>query len=185
MSEGGKAGTALVAQGDTKPKCGAKTRSGGKCRKPAGHRTDHPGQGRCHLHGGLTPIRHGRYSSVQRRSVRELVAKFEADPNPLDTLPELALARALLADYLERAGKGRVPFDPHDAMQLVAEISKAVKRIEDVRSAEHVSRGEFYRVLQELGRVVDLVAREFITDQATCAAFLERVHSGWLGIRLA
>lgn len=35
--------------------CGARTRQGGTCRKPAGWGTDHPGVGRCRLHGGATP----------------------------------------------------------------------------------------------------------------------------------
>lgn len=40
------------AHGD---KCGGKTRSGGKCKLPAGHGTGHPGIGRCDHHGGSTP----------------------------------------------------------------------------------------------------------------------------------
>lgn len=35
--------------------CGAKTRSGGKCKKQAGWGTEHLGAGRCKLHGGATP----------------------------------------------------------------------------------------------------------------------------------
>lgn len=34
--------------------CGAKTRSGGRCKKPAGWGTKHPGSGRCRLHGGCS-----------------------------------------------------------------------------------------------------------------------------------
>ena len=35
------------------PKCGAHARSTGKpCKNPAGYKTEHPGEGRCHLHGG-------------------------------------------------------------------------------------------------------------------------------------
>lgn len=35
--------------------CGAATRSGGKCKRPAGWGTEHSGVGRCKLHGGATP----------------------------------------------------------------------------------------------------------------------------------
>lgn len=35
--------------------CGAKTRAGGKCKRPAGAGTDHVGHGRCKLHGGSSP----------------------------------------------------------------------------------------------------------------------------------
>lgn len=41
--------------GHDRPKCGAKKRqSAGNCRRPAGWGTDHPGTGRCKLHGGKT-----------------------------------------------------------------------------------------------------------------------------------
>lgn len=36
-------------------RCGAKTRSGGECKLPAGHGTEHVGIGRCRRHGGSTP----------------------------------------------------------------------------------------------------------------------------------
>lgn len=35
--------------------CGAKTRSGKPCQHHAGWGTDHPGTGRCRMHGGATP----------------------------------------------------------------------------------------------------------------------------------
>lgn len=35
--------------------CGAKTRQGGKCKRPAGAGTDHLGHGHCKLHGGRSP----------------------------------------------------------------------------------------------------------------------------------
>ena len=35
--------------------CGAKSRQGTPCRRPAGWGTDHPGTGRCKLHGGCSP----------------------------------------------------------------------------------------------------------------------------------
>ncbi len=47
--------TADSGAGHDKPKCGAKKRQGeGCCRRPAGWGTDHPGVGRCKLHGGAT-----------------------------------------------------------------------------------------------------------------------------------
>jgi hypothetical protein len=83
--------------------CGAKTRNGGACKRPAGSGTDHPGQGRCKLHGGATPIKHGRYSSIQRPRVRDLLAQLDTDgTDPLDLEPELQLLRALVLDYIER-----------------------------------------------------------------------------------
>lgn len=83
--------------------CGGKRRQGpGLCTRPAGWGTDHVGQGKCKLHGGANPIRHGRYSTIQRPRIRALIEQFEADPNPLSTLAEIAFVRALLQDFVER-----------------------------------------------------------------------------------
>lgn len=83
-------------------KCGAKTRGGKPCRNTAGKKTDHVGEGRCWLHGGLTPVKHGRYSKVKSRRIAELLTEFEADDDPLNLKPEVILLRALILDYVNR-----------------------------------------------------------------------------------
>ena len=82
--------------------CCAKTKSGGRCRRPAGWGTKHVGQGRCKLHFGNAPIKHGRYSLIHRESLRDLAEHFENDPDPLDLLPDLAQCRALYTDFINR-----------------------------------------------------------------------------------
>lgn len=131
----------------------------------------------------MTPIKHGRYSKLKRKSLLEHYERFMAEPEPLDATHELALARANLAEYEARALLDG--YDPQVAAKLLAEISKAVKRIQDIRSQEHVSRAEFWRILTELGRVVDLAASELLTDVELRERFLERVHDGWFSVRLA
>ncbi|HET9947570.1 MAG TPA: hypothetical protein VFQ22_01465 [Longimicrobiales bacterium] len=167
-------------------RCGAKVRSrpGGTCQRAAGEGTDHPGEGRCWHHGGRSPIKHGRYSKVKRRSVRELAEAFERDPRPLDLLPELAQARALYHDYVDRHGDSDT-FDPKAAAELLAEISKAAKRIQDAAASDHITRSDFWRVLTEMARAVDLVAAELLTDALLREEFLSRVREAWLDIRLS
>jgi hypothetical protein len=62
--------------------CGAKTRSGGQCGRPAGWGTDHVGYGRCKLHGGCVPS--GR-KAAQRQMAADQVATYglprEVDPH--------------------------------------------------------------------------------------------------------
>lgn len=83
--------------------CGGTKRGGaGTCTRPAGWGTGHVGTGRCKLHGGNNVVKHGRYSGIRREALRDLIEQHEADPDPLNILPELALARALLTDYVER-----------------------------------------------------------------------------------
>jgi hypothetical protein len=52
------------------PLCDARKRQprypGETCARPSGWGTSHPGFGRCKLHGGATPYKHGRYSRVVR-----------------------------------------------------------------------------------------------------------------------
>jgi hypothetical protein len=59
------------------PKCGArKKNSEGTCSHAAGERTEHPGEGRCYLHGGRTPrgidsphLKHGRDSKYMWKTL--------------------------------------------------------------------------------------------------------------------
>lgn len=232
-------------------KCGARLKRGGICGQRAGARTDHEGAGKCWLHGGLTPIRSGRYSSIQREALRDLIARHEADPDPLNILPELAAARALFQDFVERydewraallawhrseignnrpmrpdkvaalkriltdweaeradeagedaddlpqqerellqdardvldwlseapEGKPHDVLDVADAYRIVSEVTKIVERIERIRAANAVSRGDFLRVMTEMGRVVEAYVRDAATQQ--------KIREGWLQIRVA
>lgn len=87
-------------------RCGAKTRKNAPCAKLAGERTAHPGEGRCYLHGGTKigdpRLKSGRYSKIKRRRIRQLIEQHEADPDPLNVLPEIAALRALFQDFVER-----------------------------------------------------------------------------------
>lgn len=176
--------------------CGAKTRSGGHCGQAAGWGTGHPGEGRCKLHGGKSPVRSGRYSTVSRPRIRDLIEQFQGDDSPLDILPELAAARALFQDFIERYDeftdalvawhdswgeeRARKPvqvLDISDAYRILSEVTKIAKRIEDVRAQNAISRQDFYRVMTEMGRVVDLVVED--------PKQRERIHEGWMGIALA
>lgn len=93
--------------------CGGKKRQGeGLCTRPAGWGTDHPGAGRCKLHGGCAPsgAKAGRDELVEREA-RKLMDKLELasalSGRPVDNpLTELALlagrARALMETLEER-----------------------------------------------------------------------------------
>ena len=65
--------------------CGAKTRDGTPCAHPAGWGTDHPGVGRCKLHGGST----SRPPGLESRA--KLASRFPQGlrlPLPLHLLPQ-------------------------------------------------------------------------------------------------
>lgn len=115
--------------------CGAMKRANGQlCRNVPGTRTSHLGQGRCWLHeGGQSSLKHGRYSYLKRPSIRKLAQAHLDDPNPLDILPELALVRALLEDYINRYQRNTAALLAwHDSwLGLPHAGSHAIKRLED------------------------------------------------------
>jgi len=81
--------------------CGARLRQGtGRCRRPAGWGTHHPGVGVCKLHGGAAPQ---TYTKGSRLSFRKLGSTFSKrydellkDPDFLQLRDEIAAARALV-----------------------------------------------------------------------------------------
>jgi hypothetical protein len=77
-------------------RCGARTRAGGRCQRPAGWGTPTPGVGRCKLHAGSTPTHQAHAARVlteraETAAMAELrhlgVAPMH---NPLQALAELA-----------------------------------------------------------------------------------------------
>lgn len=88
------------------PCCGAKLRKKAgtdTCQRPAGWGTDHPGEGRCKLHGGVGQKHTARYQLANATgSLREAVEHHQADPNPLDLTQDLILARSILQEGINR-----------------------------------------------------------------------------------
>lgn len=83
--------------------CGAKNRQGTPCQ-----RSPMP-NGRCKLHGGATPsgpdsphYKHGRYAMAFRGKLAEKFSGAIADEKPLNLLPELAVQRSLLEQWIEK-----------------------------------------------------------------------------------
>lgn len=79
------------------------------CKREAGWGTDHPGEGRCRQHGGsegrpgAAAETKSRYSSsITYRPIRELLKKYEEDPEPMNLLPEVLLLRAITTDFVNR-----------------------------------------------------------------------------------
>jgi hypothetical protein len=104
-----------------RPLCGARKWQpiypGQTCARPAGWGTEHVGFGRCKLHGGATPYRHGRYSRVVRelylpsirwklrahslRTLRSTLTVLVPDPERRDELLRLLLAETGLDQWPE------------------------------------------------------------------------------------
>ena len=189
--------------------CGAKKRKGGICGRPAGWGTDHPGEGKCKLHGGATPIKHGRYSTIARESLRDRIAEFEADPDPLNLLPEVAMLRAVLADLCERWDEiygpdgallawhesfldeeknpnpkpRQLPDFAHVSM-LAERVGKMVERVVKFQQEGSITMATFSRVQEQMGVALVRALRQARIDEATRDKILETVDSEWGAIRL-
>lgn len=152
------------------PTCGATTRAGTPCAHAAGERTDHPGQGRCWLHGGATPIRHGRYSKIRRTRLGELIAHHEDDPNPLDMLPELAAARALFQDFVERYEENRAALIAWHESYRASAVPLAAEKVLALRAvlAEY----------EELGQGGDGLTETQLADLALARSCVDRLAAG-------
>src|SRR6188472_4367946 len=79
-----------MKQSDPEKDCHAETRAGGHCKKSKGWGTNHPGVGRCKLHGGASP--QAEVSGVVQLAQRESVVMGA----PLENLrPEEALLECI------------------------------------------------------------------------------------------
>lgn len=179
------------------PRCLRTTKRGTLCQNKAGKGTVHEGRGACMFHGGIRDadrdkrLKTGIYSTVSDVRLQELLAELDELENPLDVVPELTLARAILIDWTERFAAlreaiiawnasrkdedrpGRVP-DITELQPLLEAISRIVYRIERSTSDKYIPRGTFYRVMAAMGRVVNARVRD--------EAVREQILEDWLRI---
>jgi hypothetical protein len=160
--------------------CGAKTRSGGRCAHPAGWSTDHPGQGKCKLHGGASRVKHGLYSKIKRASLRAHLEQIENDQIGLDLTREVNLLRALIADLLAN----KLATDPGVIAMLVDKVGATADRIQKHQQAKSVSLATLNRVMEQMGVEVAAPVQEAKLDPATGTTVCEIIERRWASIRL-
>ncbi|MDU8998201.1 hypothetical protein [Streptomyces mirabilis] len=100
--------SAEVADRHDLPRCGAKKRQGeGSCTQPAGWGTDHPGTGRCKLHGGSTRTQTvGAERQLVEVEARRLFEKVAPEIAPVDNpLEAYALFAGRVMAWLELMGR--------------------------------------------------------------------------------
>lgn len=162
--------------------CGAKNRSGEPCQRPAGWGTDHVGEGRCKLHGGLTPrgadsphYKHGaysRYASALRPTVQAHIAAL-ADHDPVDIVDELQLQRALLLDFISDKSSFSAA-DRELLMRWAEQISRTAERLVRMRNDTAMTAAELKLIA---ARLADTVARYMPDDEDRQRAFLAELLS--------
>ena len=100
--------------------CGAPTHLGTICRNVAGLKTDHPGIGACHYHGGATPNASRKAARVKAEiQMREEMADRGEDPNTLRTVTPEEAIQWLLDTGLMRAQKWEDALQQWNSMRPV------------------------------------------------------------------
>jgi hypothetical protein len=107
--------------------CGAKTRSGGKCKTAA------MPNGRCRMHGGKSLRGMAHPNAKHLRYAKDMPARLSGryqealdDPELLSTRHEIALVEARLNDLLTRADTGEAKILWEKARKLNQDIQKAI-----------------------------------------------------------
>lgn len=169
--------------------CGAKKRNSMKrfgemryCQNLKGFKTPHQGEGRCWLHGGLTPIKHGMDSLIKHGRLKDLIQKMrEIDHDLLDLTPEVETMRALTIDFINRYddftealtawydalddkrredSDGKLPPIPRkypeleDAAKLLEGISRVAERYNKIKREGSISLDVFRGTMTEMGMIV-------------------------------
>jgi hypothetical protein len=142
--------------------CGAKSRSGGACRRPAGWGTDHTGYGRCKLHGGNT---RNHQQAARRQQAADAVASLglrrDIDPNTA-LLEEVHRAAGHVAWLGEMVGQ-------LDEQQVVQGVVRTVQHPDGSSTVEaRAAINVWVRLWQEerdrLVRVTDPLQRRGFTQ---------------------
>lgn len=138
--------------------------------------TEHPGEGRCKLHGGASPrgiesaaYKTGLYSKYLPQTINNKVQAFlEADP--LELVSEMALLRALLAEYISRFEHSNPGARDIVLLADLAErVGKFSERINKMRNESALTGAEMAYLA---ARVADIVVK-YIDDPDAQRAFVQ------------
>jgi hypothetical protein len=183
---------------DPNTTCGAQLRKkpGRYCRQPKGYKTPHVGEGRCWLHGGLTPIKSGLHSMVKHGRLKDLISQYEATGQQiLDLEPEAKLMKAIIVDFVNRYDDftdqletwynaidedrraEKLPPVPRkfpsleDAASIIEVLSRIVERIHKMTRDGSITLDVFRTLMSSMGTVVASV----IEDEEQ----LKKIEEGW------
>lgn len=125
--------------------CGAKLRGkNAYCQKPP-----MKGKRRCRLHGGATPsgpdspnFKHGRYAEAFKGQMAGKFKQASADEQPLDLLPELAVQRSVLSQYIASRSRSMTATDAERINALATDVVNTTAKIARMRNDEALTATE-------------------------------------------
>lgn len=132
--------------------CGAKKKTGeGFCTHIAGERTDHVGLGKCWLHGGATPVKHGLRSKVRKSALKDEIQSAKHSPELLSLDEQIAFLKVILNGLLENYEVQREEFNSY--MELLEDADYDEDEIPAVRPSKP-DIGAPIEVINTLNRVI-------------------------------
>lgn len=174
--------------------CGAQLRRrerGRLCQLAKGYKTPHPDQGKCWLHGGLTPIKHGLGSLITHGRLKDLIRKVqELDHAVMDLEPEALLMRAMVIDFVNRYDEFRDHLETwydaldsknhddglppvsrrypelEDAAKLLEGVSRIVERMHKITREGSITLDVFRATMTQMGMSV----AKHVADETLLAA---------------
>jgi hypothetical protein len=165
-------------------KCGAKTRSGGRCQQPGSG-----AGGRCKFHGGASPtgiasphFEHGRYSKYLPAGLSTHYTTARADRDLVGLRDELALVDARIASLFERT-KTSTRANALDG--IWPQIENLIEQRRKLAESESRRMKDLHQMLS-VERVIALMAyvqdslRRHIVDRGALAAIqadLQKVYN--------
>lgn len=156
--------------------CGARPKdSDTVCKNPAGSGTDHPGSGRCYLHGGNS-IPGSLYSdNLERGTLKNILDRLRDDERIFNLREHIRFQVALQFRALEIIEDIEDVEGAERFMDLSEKISRNIERL------QRIEEGEKYTVSIELlsamaSRVADIVA-EYVDDEVVLLKVSRRLQS--------
>lgn len=155
--------------------CGAKNRQGKPCQ-----RSPMP-NGRCKLHGGATPsgpesphFKHGRYAEAFRGKLAEKFAGAINDDKPLNLLPELAVQRSLLEQWIEKVSAMNDPkiADLKNVSVLAEDVVRTATQIVKVRNETALTVAEIKFIQAGMLRLME----KYVPDPDRRRSFVEELR---------
>lgn len=148
--------------------CGAKLRKKDRtCRHPAGWGTDHPGVGRCRLHGGASLC--GPANPAFKHGLRSRYLPLPGDDTEPVTEEELLTATpevVALIRHAEHILKQSDRLDPLVIMNILLMVLKGKRTMQEMARKVELSGPQAELVAELAGRLVSAIEEAQISDDA-------------------
>lgn len=153
--------------------CGAKKKqNGGHCTRPAGWGTDHPGFGKCKLHGGCSPIKHGLYATTPRGTIGKHLTDYKQlkDEQIGSLRDELGITLAIIQNLIDLIDDPKTQTDKDLIEARTEKLGQWLeRRAKLTETHSKITKGEKLTIhVDQLDRLLDLVAellREYVPEE--------------------